>query len=97
MFQNLIGKSIFVSLGKVFTSYLCTKLHPYLQKKQNRLRSPKSVEIPVARAPQKNRKWFWYFLSIGISVSAIIKIVSYAITTFLGPEPIKLPYIYDIQ
>ena len=26
---------------------LCAKLHPYLQKKQNRLRSPMSVEIEV--------------------------------------------------
>ena len=27
---------------------LCTKLHRYLQKKQNRLRSPMSVEVQVA-------------------------------------------------
>ena len=27
---------------------LCTKLHPYLQKKQNLLRRPMSVEIQVA-------------------------------------------------
>ena len=27
---------------------LCTKLHPYLQKQQNRLRGPISVEVQVA-------------------------------------------------
>ena len=60
-FQNLIGKAMFVRPGKVFMSYLCTKLHPYLQNKQNCLISLMSVEVPVSEVPQENCKCFWYF------------------------------------
>ena len=46
--QNLIGAAIFVSPGEFLMSYVpncTTKLHPYLQKKQNRLRRPMSIDV----------------------------------------------------
>ena len=60
-FPESDSKGYFVCPGNVFTSYLFTKLHRYLQKKQIRLRSSMSVEVPMAKVPQENCKRFWYF------------------------------------
>ena len=56
------------------------------EERENRLRSPMSVELPVAYSKTVN--------AFGISrasASAIIKRAFNAITTLSGPEPIKLP------
>ena len=72
-------------------------MHPYLQKKQNRLRIPVSVEVQVASflscisVEGRHRKTTNAFGISRASVLAIIRKVSYIITTFLGQELIKLP------
>ena len=47
-----------------------------------------SVEVTVTTAPHENCKSFWYFWNISFGYN---QRVSYVITTFSGPEPIKLP------
>ena len=80
---------------------LCSELHPYIEKRETNMRSPVSVEKQVALT--------LYYLSdegrlrkvanaFGLSracVSIIIRRVTYAITTFLGPNYIKLPLTED--
>lgn len=72
---------------------LCNKLHPDSQKKQNRLRTPTSVEDQLASFliffQCRKKKTKIAFVISRVSASAMIKRVSHAITNFLGPEFIK--------
>ena len=76
---------------------LCTKLQPYLKKKNTRSQSAISVETQVASNLYYISDEGHYHKTANVfgispaSVSIIVKRVSYAVTTFLGPELIKLP------
>ena len=73
---------------KSFCELLMYKIAPMSQKKQNRLRSPMSVNVPVTKAHRKTVNVFGIYRA---SISAIIKKVSYAIATFSEAKPTKLP------
>ena len=88
-FQHLTGKTILVCTEKAFTSYI----HVFAEEtesftKPNVSGRSNGVLYLCRRCHRKN-----FFGISRASVSAIIKRVSYVITTFSGPEPIKLPTI----
>ena len=79
--------------GKAFTSYLpsCIRIcrrNRIVYKKPNVSRDSSGV-LYYCRRP--HRKTTNAFSISRASVSPVIKKVSYAITTFSGPKPIKLP------
>ena len=69
-------------------SYLCTKLHPCFRR--NRIVSEAQC-YSMFQWRRCHRKTVNVFGISRASISAIIENVSYAITTFSGAEPIKLP------
>ena len=58
-FQNLIWKAISLCPEKAFTNFICTKLHPYLQKKHNHLKNPMSVKVQT------------YFISVECAIGKL--------------------------
>ena len=72
-------------------------LRPYLEKKRTRLRTPISVAVQVSsflyyiRDEDRYRKTANAFGISRASISRIIRRVSYAVMTLVGPKLIRLP------
>ena len=75
----------------------CDMLRPYLEKKRTGLRTPTSVEEQVdsflyyINDKVRYRKTSNAFGIFRTSISRIIRRLSYAVTTFMGPKLIRLP------
>ena len=88
-FQHLIGKTILVCTEKAFTSYVPIFAEETESFKKPNVNGRSSGALYLCR--RCHRKTTNVFVISRASVSAIIKKISYVITTFSGPEPIKLP------